>query len=437
MSEPSDIIPIDPALVALEAAEFSIAHNNDVHAAAQAAAMQAQNYEADAQGDWQYEEMPELVSEQWEDNAPHTPPRHGMEWGAGYGDTTPINSSSSAWYQTGGQKTIDFTKVETLDLTAGDAPRSMIYVYEDEDDVQASSGVALEQTTPIMGMAQSNVIDMTNDSGSDTEVEVIQPRSRMRHSPRKTSFRDVAMAGLEKPTLAMQLQDDEPITFPQVIGKGAFLDPSILDEFIATPALQAMLEEKSLPAEVLWASFLKNNEFYLDSSAACDIMRVWLDHTPHRYKNVTKLILDDFLCHPWVRKQQFAPEKHSMYRPIKLIAKCPNLHDLEMIMWLATVPGIWLSRNNVVSFDAAHMAKGFNERYKMSDLMSVVPRGIKRMVISIYVRDAQEERQCREMFENEWKKEIRDYFLKAAQTSGWTKDKRRQHDFDVVLKALK
>jgi hypothetical protein len=435
MSNLNNTIPIDPVLIGLDAAERAIANFDDVHAATQLAAMEALGYEVDAHGNWQDEEMPELVGEQWENDGPRTTLGHGMEWGAAYEDITPTNSSSSAWYRDGSERRIDFSRVETLDLTATEAPRNLIYdTYDDEDDVPASSGIIVEQTTPIMRKAQSNVIDMTNDSSSDTDLDIMHPRLRTRHNPKKTSFRDVAMAGLEKPTLAMQLKHDDPITFPQVIGKRAYLNPSILDEYIATPALQVLLEEQSLPAEVLWASFLKNNAVYLDCSAACDIMGLWLDHAPHRYKNVTKLILDDFLYHPRVRKQNFAPERYSMYRPIKLVAKCPNLHTLEMIMWMATFPGITYSKRQDIQFRAAAMAKEFDKRFKMRDLMSVVSRGIRKMVLFIYVTSAKEERQCRDKFENEWKREIREYFLKAAQTSGWPKDERRELDFDIVMK---
>ncbi len=55
-------------------------------------------------------------------------------------------------------------------------------------------------------------------TASDSDIEVIQPKTKCSSDCLGT-----------KPTLAQQLAASDFITFPQVLGKGAFQNPSIMD----------------------------------------------------------------------------------------------------------------------------------------------------------------------------------------------------------------
>jgi hypothetical protein len=235
------------------------------------------------------------------------------------------------------QPIVDLATIVTLDLTAGEGGG--------ENDARNETA---------------------NASGSsDSDIEIVKPKPCSK-----------------EPTLAQRLRHPVLITIPQVLGKGAYSNPWLIDSFIATPALKEALDAGTNPRTVVWASFLKNNGFFLDSGNACDIMQTWLDGTdPHRYKHITKLAFDDFLSHSNVRMGQFNTNSITTYRPFRLVAKCPNLTRLLLQFDIATLPGM---RNGYFKhLDIADMEDGFDKRFRMGELFSKASKTLRAVELNL------------------------------------------------------
>lgn len=407
---------------------------------------QNQNYEEDARPveQWEYnneDEMPALVDEQDNDNGiavfgpqavdgPSTPPRG--RWGSTvFG--APMNSPlvrGSAYRREGDRWRIDMSKIETIDLTS-DEPRQSRYIYTDDEE-----GANDTEPDTIVASSRMDVDDLTggNDE-SDPDIEIVQPRGRtLARSSMKASTavtqEDTLVTEPQLPTLAEQLKDREPIIFPQVIGKGAYYNPSLIDAFVATPALKEQLGANTHPPEVLWASFLMNNDFWLDCSSACDIMRHWLDHTPKRYEHISTLIFHEFLWHSPVCKQEFAPHARSTYPPFNLIAKCANLTTIRLRMSFWDAPGVEYTNSwTKPRFSVKHMHSFLNEYIGMDDLFTTMPQSVRTFAVDILVSKGlvDKYRSVVRMVGDE----LFEYLVQAAEVAEWSAERRQRVNFVV------
>ena len=316
-------------------------------------------------------------------------------------------------------------KVEIVDLTS-DEPRQTRYIYTDDEE-----GANDPEPETIVASSRMQVDGLTGDNDeSDPDIEIVQPRGRtLARSSMKSSTavvqEDKVITDPQQPTLAEQLQDRDRIVFPQVIGQGAYYDPSLIDAFVATPALKEQLAANTHPPEVLWASFLKNNDFWLDSTSACDIMRHWLDHTPKRYKHISTLVFPDFLWHPPICEQQFAPKARSTYRPFKLIAKCSNLQTIRLRMNFWDAPGVeHFGSVTKPGFNVNHMHNFLNDYVGMDDLFTTMPQSARTLAVDMLVSKGvvQRHRSVLRMFRDE----LFEYLLQAAEVAEWSAERRQR-----------
>jgi hypothetical protein len=307
-----------------------------------------------------------------------------------------------------------------------------LITYDDTGmNLTSIAGTALQNDsfgyTPIEQYSAMEIVDLTSheerseaggaksdkayasSTASDSDIEVFQPKTKR-----------ISVSLSTKPTLAQQLAASDFITFPQVLGKGAVQNPSIIDSFIATPALKVALENETHPAEVLWASFLKNNVFILNSGAASDNMQVWLSAQPHRYKHITTLIFEDFFSHPTPRASMLNPANISTYRPIRLMAKCPNLKTIVLRCDIDMLPGFskWSFPHTL---GVKKMARVFGEKYRIGDLLTKTSRTVREISLVVYM-DEWTWRNTTPRAAEQWQKEIKRYFAGVAVDAGWSKE---------------
>ena len=428
-----DPIPIDPKLVRQDAAVFE----DDIELVLTQADDMI-NAQEDQMVPEEFDEMPALdVGEsKWmsEDASASNSTLLGHQDVGRWGDPLVPVQTSSAWVHSAGRRRIDCSKVEILDLTReSSAPLSSRHLYnnyEEAGEKEPTTTTATSRTLTRKARRDSTMGESAIESGSDTDVEIIQPRSHVQSNDKPSASTSTAMAEQpQQPSLAQELRDDDEIPFPQVIGKRAFENPRLIDPFVANEELKLRLEMGTHPDDVLWAAFLKNNTFYFDTSSACDNMQIWLHSTPHRYKHITSLVFEDVFWHPHIRQQVAAPNRKSVYRPIKLIAKCSNLNKLELRVYLHNLRGYQQSFWKPPTLDVDTMSKVFEEK-GIHELMHRLPRTVRDMKLCIYADELVTKRYRQGL--TQIQDDLTQHFCDMAEASDWKSAEWKKLNFRIM-----
>jgi hypothetical protein len=438
------------------------------------------------------EAMPELLPVE-ADEHDYTPISQSDGLPGGWGLATRDRAAESEWGHRNRVRaarnsctafsSIDVSKIETIDLTGGEAPLNttrMVYQSYDDDDVdtvltavkndadqvmyaveevtekaanevERDSDEVMDAATRAVGVVRMQQAAagpaMDDSSDGDSDIEIFQQRKALLRSSMAKSDSQSANSGKAADaanafsnkigprhanrsettahsadstntsklhaSFASRLDLDKPIHVPQVIGKSAYLDPSLMDPFLASPSLTALLEEGNYPPNVLWASFLKRNIITLDQSSACDNLLLWLDAHPSRYRNITRIHVLDVLSHTRVGRQKAGARKWSLFRPFKLLAKCPNLEHVTMSFCITHLAGFseWYP-------DVPKTVQAFNKRYRLHQIMACVPKSLKSLTVDIDVPGDMVGRVRRQV--GMWQRELTDYFVESARYVGWS-----------------
>ncbi|KIW01443.1 uncharacterized protein PV09_07201 [Verruconis gallopava] len=319
----------------------------------------------------------------------------------------------------------NMSQIEVLDLTAGEETSFTSSQETDEEHqpatIPCNSPQRTSQCEPQVNSEFNEAAENSCMATNISDVGIMQP------TPKKIS----SSTNLQPRCLAERLRCPDCIIIPQVLGKEALSNPSIIDQFIATPALRAMLELESHPEEVLWASFLKNNIFALDSTAACDNMQVWLDANPSRYKHVTSLVFHDFLSHPKVLQTRAYPHVWSVYRPIRLMAKCPNLSRVELHTDIRSLPG-FREDSYLCKLDTYKLADSLNRRHRIGDLLGKTSKTFKEITMTIGI-EPDTSKAIEEASLEPWRRDLESCVARAALAAGRTKAELTQVKFSCLF----